>query len=188
MPPPMLSSPWRQAVPTLKRIASSANSFIARVTNTAGTQVEDHAGAQLYVVLDLIGCDKCPLWKFCIYNPSNDAWKTYESWKGCDQGKAYLMVSSACPGIADAEAKYFKIANVPLSPLDETKNSVLTAHMPHTSGKGDCSQQYVKNVIRNLVKERFLKMRQAKEVFDKIDNFFDGDDLPPQVGQKPCVN
>ncbi|KAL6916321.1 hypothetical protein FSST1_007816 [Fusarium sambucinum] len=188
MPPPILSSPWRQAVSAAKTIASSVNSFIARDTNTIEIQVEDQAGAQLFVVLSLIGCDRCPLWSFCIYNPNNHTWKTYESWKGCDQGKAYLIVSSMYPGIAHAEAKYFKIASISLSSLNAVKYSVLTAHVPHTARKGDCSQQYVRNVVRNLVKARFLKMRQAKEVFNKIDNCFGGDELPPHVGQKPCVN
>ncbi|CEI62425.1 unnamed protein product [Fusarium venenatum] len=154
MPPPILFSPWGQAVSTAKRIASSVNSFITRDTNTTEIQVEDQAGAQLFVVLRLIGSDRCPLWSFCIYNPSNHAWKTYESWKGCDQAN----------------------------------DSVLTAHVPHTARKGDCSQQYVRNAVRNLVKARFLKMCQAKEVFDKIDNCFGGDELPPHIGQKPCVN
>ncbi|KAG8357270.1 hypothetical protein FVEN_g4967 [Fusarium venenatum] len=188
MPPPILFSPWGQAVSTAKRIASSVNSFITRDTNTTEIQVEDQAGAQLFVVLRLIGSDRCPLWSFCIYNPSNHAWKTYESWKGCDQGKAYLIVSSTYPGIAHAEAKYFKITAVPINSINAANDSVLTAHVPHTARKGDCSQQYVRNAVRNLVKARFLKMCQAKEVFDKIDNCFGGDELPPHIGQKPCVN
>jgi hypothetical protein len=164
-----------EAVSTPETISSNVDSSTTQETNAAVTPIQHRTEAELFVVLSLIDSIICPTWSFCICNHGNHSWKTYESWKRGDLGWATLCVSSVYPGIPHVEAKYFQIASIPQSFLDGIMESIRLVRAPHTAPQVDCSKQYVNNVISNLVKAGFLKMRHAKDVFDKIDDYFDRD-------------
>ncbi|KAL4732063.1 hypothetical protein ACLX1H_001070 [Fusarium chlamydosporum] len=150
-------------------------------SNTNLPVIQPSTEADLFVVVNLLGPTIRPTWSFCIHDHMTQTWKTYSARKESELRHVDVFVCNRYPGLPQIEAQYFKVASISNDVLDKAIEVLRLARPPHAARQLDCSQQYVRSIVSDLVKAGILEDDHADAVFDKIYHLHDQDEEPPHI-------